>query len=123
MHNKELTQPKKEVISVITKKPASQVSPFAAMTLGDQDARWLTLHSQLLPYMTTVTAKEPAAAKETPAPSAARRGPAPFPGQVPLFDSVPQPVRHGQYDAILKRLDQANKQTLAWQEITKTSNG
>jgi hypothetical protein len=120
-----LTQPKKEVISVITKQPASQVSPFAAMTLGAQDARWLTLHSQLLPYMTAVTAKEPPTAKEKAAPGPTWRAPAPssaFPGQIPLYDAAPQPTRHGQYDAVLKRLDQANKQTLAWQEITG-SNG
>ena len=109
---------------MITKQPASQVSPFAAMTLGAQDARWLTLHSQLLPYMAAVPAKEPPTAKERANPGSIGRTPAstPFSGQIPLYDAAPQPTRHGQYDAVLKRLDQANKQTLSWQEING-SNG
>ena len=108
---------------MIVKQPASQVSPFAAMTLGAQDARWLTLHSQLLPYMTAVTAKEPPIQKEKTNPAQTRRAPAPspIPGVIPLFDTAPQPTRHGQYDAVLKRLDQANKQALTWQEINGKS--
>ncbi len=101
------------------KKPASQVSPFAAMTLGDQNTRWLTLHSQLLPYMTAVPAKDPPTPGSKFEPNASWRTGTPTPsfGQIPVFNSPPQPVRHDQYDAVHKKMDEARKNTLNWQEI------
>ncbi len=95
-------------------KPASQVSPFAAMTLGDQNTRWLALHSQLLPYMTAVPAKDPPGGKADP--NTSWRAGAPL-GQMPIFNSPPQPVRRDQYDAVHKRMDDAYKQALVWQDI------
>lgn len=107
----------KEVIHVAAQKPASQVSPFAAMTLGNQNTRWLSLHSQLLPYMAAVPAKDPPPASGKADPGANwRAGTTPF-GQMPVFNSPPQPPRHDQYDAVHKRMDQAYKQPLVWQEI------
>lgn len=103
------------------KKPASQVSPFAAMTLGDQNTRWLTLHSQLLPYMTAVPAKDPPAPAGKNDPNTNwRAGTAAF-GQVPVFNSPPQPPKHDQYDAVRKRMDMAYKQALVWQDIKTES--
>jgi hypothetical protein len=107
----------KEVIHVAAQKPASQVSPFAAMTLGDQNTRWLTLHSQLLPYMTAVPAKDPPEAAENNEPNTGRRTGAPAFGQIPVFNAPPQPSRHDQYDAVHKRMDMAYKQALVWQDI------
>ncbi len=98
-------------------KPASQVSPFATMTLGDQNTRWLALHSQLLPYMTAVPAKDPPASGGTSDTNTSWRAGTPPIGQMPIFNSPPQPLRHEQYDAVHKRMDQAYKQTLVWQDI------
>lgn len=95
-------------------KPASQVSPFAAMTLGEQNTRWLALHSQLLPYMTAVPAKDPPASNKT---DASWRAGTPAMGPVPIFNSPPQPIRRDQYDAVHKRMDEAYKQILNWQDI------
>ncbi len=99
------------------KKPANKVSPFAAMTLGDQNTRWLSLHSQLLPYMTAVPAKDPPTPVNKYDPNNTwRTGTASF-GQMPVFNSAPQPTRHDQYDAVHKRMDQARKQALVWQDV------
>ncbi len=111
-----IDEPMKEVIHVAAQKPASQVSPFAAMTLGDQNTRWLALHSQLLPYMTAVPAKDPPASGKPDGNANWRAGTPPM-GQIPIFNSPPQPQRHDQYDAVHKRMDDAYKQTLVWQEI------
>ena len=111
----------KEVIHVAAKKPASQVSPFAAMTLGDQNTRWLTLHSQLLPYMTAVPAKDPPSAAAKAEPNINMRAGTPAFGQIPVFNSPPQPLRHDQYDAVHKRMDMAYKQTLVWQDVKTES--
>lgn len=103
------------------KKPASQVSPFAAMTLGDQNTRWLTLHSQLLPYMAAVPAKDPPAAAGKAEPNTNMRVGTQSFGQIPVFNSPPQPSRHDQYDAVHKRMDMAYKQALVWQDIKTES--
>lgn len=99
------------------KKPASKVSPFAAMTLGDQDTRWLSLHSQLLPYMTAVPAKDAKAPGSKFEPNASLRTNAQAFGQIPVFNSPPQPPKHDQYDAVHKKMDEARRNTMNWQEI------
>lgn len=94
-------------------KEPSQTSPFAALTLKEQQEKWIAWQSQHLEERPLPAEKElppitlpSAPKKEAPAqkPSAS---PAPFP-----------PPRHSQYDAVLKRMDEARKKAIAWQRIT-----
>lgn len=98
-------------------KPASQVTPFAAMTLGEQNTKWLALHSQLLPYMTAVPARDPPTPGAKPDPGAAWRAGSPYPAQMPIFNSPPVPTHHAEYDAVHKRMDAARKQALEWHDV------
>ncbi len=79
-------------------KTASQVSPFAAMTLGAQDIKWLTLHSQLAPYMTAVSAKEPAPmpSRQEPTPATVKQNPFQADAKREAFKvpAKPQPPRN-----------------------------
>jgi len=106
---------------VVAQKPTSQVSPFAAMTLGNQNTRWLALHSQLLPYMTAIPAKDPPTTSGKTEANANWRTGTPSFSQVPIFNSSPQPPKHDQYDAVFKRMEQARKQALVWQDIKTES--
>ena len=98
-------------------KSASQVTPFAAMTLGDQNTRWLALHSQLLPYITAVPGKDSPSGNKSE-PGASWRTGMPIPSQMPVFNSPPVPTRHGEYDTVHKRMDAARKQALEWHDIS-----
>jgi hypothetical protein len=91
------------------------------MTLGEQNTRWLTLHSQLLPYMTAVPAKDPPASAMKSESHTNRQQSAPVFGQIPVFNSPPQPLKHEQYDAVHKRIDMAYKQALVWQDVKTES--
>ena len=99
----------------------TQSSPFAALTLKEQQEKWIVWQSQhidspafsakeaslpplQLPSRRTSQATPPS--ETAPAPSA----PAPEP---PL-----PPVRHSQYDAVLKRMDLAGRRAGPWQSVT-----
>ncbi|MBQ8536690.1 MAG: hypothetical protein IJ461_04725 [Clostridia bacterium] len=94
-------------------KEPSQTSPFAELTLKEQQEKWIAWQSQHLeqrplsketaiPPVTLPTSKK----KEAPAQESSA-SPAPFP-----------PPRHSQYDAVLKRMNEARKKAVVWQKIT-----
>ena len=96
-------------------KDPSQTSPFAALTLKEQQAKWTAWQSQhldekplaqpvealppvKLPRGETAARQAPAKPEATPPQEAPRKAPSPFP-----------PPRHSQYDAVLKRMELAKK--------------
>lgn len=100
----------------------AQTSPFAALTLKEQQEKWIVWQSQhndtpafsakeaalpplRLPRVQAAEAphKEPAAAVNTPS--------------TPKAEPLP-PLRHSQYDAVLKRMDIAGRRAGPWQSIT-----
>lgn len=96
-------------------KESGQTSPFAALTLKEQQEKWIAWQSQRLeekPLKAPVEASLPPVelprpkVKEAPAPMR-QEATMPFP-----------PPRHSQYDAVLKRMSDARKKALHWQSIT-----
>ena len=116
-----------------------QVSPFAALTGEEKQLKWLEYQSIRLPY--TETAFEKPEAPATPAPSAAA---AEIPRQLKETEKPPAPVRqapekqaartsgpsisyshfqktrHQQYDAVIARMKQAERQAVRYQPLPHT---
>lgn len=118
-----------------------QVSPFAALTGEEKQLKWLEYQSIRLPY--TETAVEKSEAPVTPAPSAAVAA-AESPRQLKETEKPPAPVRqapekqavrtsgpsisysdfqktrHQQYDAVIARMKQAERQAVRYQPLPHT---
>ena len=90
-------------------------SPFAALSLKEQQEKWIAWQSQHLeekPLRQPVEASLPPVELPHPprkeeAPKEKAASPPPFP-----------PPRHRQYDAVLKRMNEASRKATAWHSVT-----
>ena len=110
----------------------SQVSPFAALTGAEKQLKWLEYQSIRLPYTEaavekpkTPVAPAPEVASETPKkPPVSDRA---FPEKQAARISIPsgaysdfQKTRHQQYDAVIARMKQAERQAVRYQPLPHT---
>ena len=110
----------------------TQVSPFAALTGEEKQLKWLEYQSIRLPYTEaavekpeTPVAPAPEAASETPKkPPVSDRA---FPEKQAARISIPsgaysdfQKTRHQQYDAVIARMKQAERQAVRYQPLPHT---
>ena len=101
-------------------------SPFAALTAREQQERWMEFQSIQLPYMrgdvdgAAESKKEPVATPKAETVTAAQTPPtrpAPIPAPAPLQTSQWQKPHHRQYDAVMKKMVEAGKQTSGFQPV------
>lgn len=111
----------------------SRVSPFAALTGGEKQIRWLEYQSVTLPYIQgsvepIADPEEPPAPKrrestqeasETglPTPKAIQREPEERQKRALPSPAEFQKTRHSQYDAVIARMKQAEKSANAYQNL------
>lgn len=94
-----------------------QVSPFAALTGAEKQIRWLEYQSIQLPYVDTAIDPEPQQSYKTVGKHSQslemskERRPEPPPEIPRTLPSDYQKSRHGQYDAVIARLKQAELQS------------
>lgn len=115
-----------------------QVSPFAALTGAEKQIKWLEYQSIRLPYVqgnvdAIATEKEQAIQhgcdhttekaqeSETVNQSQKKQLPEPPPEIPRLMPNDFQKSRHGQYDAVIARMKQAELQTRRFQIASQTS--
>ncbi|MBQ2700168.1 MAG: hypothetical protein IJF65_03325 [Clostridia bacterium] len=96
-------------------KESGQTSPFAALTLKEQQEKWIAWQSQHLEHRPLERPVEASPSPvELPRPQAPK---APNPEHSHAPEAFPPP-RHRQYDAVLKRMNDASKKARHWQPIT-----
>ena len=113
---------------------SSRVSPFASLTVEENQIRWLEYQSVTLPYVQgsvepAAENREPPAPKQTekrpltgadmqPQPrKAAPKEPESAPNRPAPSPADFQKIRHSQYDAVIARMKQAEKSAQAYQTM------
>lgn len=101
---------------------SKQGSPFAALTSRERQERWLEFQSVKLPYMQGNVDACKAAREASPAPEATARETEPQRCAPPARAAeqerelvMQQKAEHRQYDAILRRMEEANRQATRFQ--------
>lgn len=103
------------------------VSPFAKMTCGEKQLKWLEYQSIRLPYVQASVDAEPLTKPrptEEPKPTPKEEKPAPpappSPAPPPQRMSYPPEYlkpRHRQYDAVIARMKQAEKRAVSYTSV------
>ena len=114
----------------------TQVSPFAALTGEEKQLKWLEYQSIRLPYTETAvekpeapapaaSAEEPRQSRETETPSVpARQAPEKQTARISgpsISYSDFQKTRHQQYDAVIARMKQAERQAVRYHPLPHAS--
>ena len=106
------------------------VSPFAKLTCGEKQLKWLEYQSIRLPYVQASVDAEPLTKPrppEEPKPAPAEDRPSrptvptppPQPMQSPRMTYPPEYLkpRHRQYDAVIARMKQAEKRAMSYTSV------
>lgn len=99
------------------------VSPFAKMTCGEKQLKWLEYQSIRLPYVQAGVDPEPLtpprqAEEVKPAPKEEKpAAPAPTPPQRMSYPPEYLKPRHRQYDAVIARMKQAEKRAVSYTSV------
>ncbi|MEA5014479.1 MAG: hypothetical protein VB099_07945 [Candidatus Limiplasma sp.] len=99
-------------------------SPFAALSSREQQERWLEFQNTRLPYISGEVEPTQELTPEPPAPvhNQNREAPrhAPLETQPSPYPLTFQQAQHRQYDAVIKRMTEAAKQTRQFQSFPLT---
>ena len=86
-------------------------SPFEALTRRERQERWLEFQNTRLPYVTIAEQREPAPTVNQPSERQPEIAAKPPTRERQDFNRV----RHRQYDAVIRRMRQAERQATSYQ--------
>ncbi len=106
---------------------APQQSPFAALTGMEKQLKWLQCKSATLPYVQTEVDVLASPIADNPPPPDPDPTPTPKPETTRVLPQPPPETfvsmnkpRHHQYDAVIARMKQAEKQARTFQSFSQT---